>query len=66
MCRNIKKLRYPDRPATDEELREAALQYVRKISGYRIPSKANQTAFESAVDEISLASSKLLGNLQTR
>lgn len=66
MCRNIKKLRYPDRPATDEELREAALQYVRKISGYRIPSKANQAAFESAVDEISLASSKLLGNLQTR
>lgn len=66
MCRNIKKLRYPERPPTDEELREAALQYVRKISGYRTPSKANLAAFENAVDEISQASSRLFDNLHTR
>lgn len=52
MCRNIVKLRQPERLPTDDELRNAALQYVRKITGYRTPSKANRPAFERAVDEI--------------
>lgn len=65
MCRNIKKLRYPDRPPTEEELAEAALQFVRKISGYRKPSKANQDAFETAVQQISVASRTLFENLNT-
>ena len=52
MCRNIKKLRYPDRPPTDEEIREAALQFVRKVSGYRVPSKSNQAAFDQAVEQV--------------
>jgi hypothetical protein len=63
MCRNIKKLRYPDRQATDEELLEAANQFVRKISGYRQPSKANQQVFERAVNEIAQASRNLLDDL---
>lgn len=53
-------------PATEEEIRAAALQYVRKISGYRKPSKANQEVFEKAIDEISLATQKLLQNLVTK
>ncbi len=63
MCRNIKPLRLPDRPATDEEIREAALQYVRKVSGYRKPSRANQPAFDAAVDEVAAATRRMLGNL---
>ncbi len=63
MCRNIKPLRLPDRPATDEEIREAALQYVRKVSGYRKPSRANQPAFDAAVDEVAAATHRMLGNL---
>jgi len=63
MCRNIKKLRYPDRQATDEELLEAANQFVRKISGYRQPSKANRQVFERAVNEIAQASRNLLDDL---
>jgi hypothetical protein len=66
MCRSIKTLRIPDQTATDEEIRAAALQFVRKVSGYRQPSKANADAFESAVDEIALSSKRLLGSLQTR
>jgi hypothetical protein len=66
MCRSIKTLRVPDQTATDEEIRAAALQFVRKVSGYRQPSKANADAFESAVDEIALSSKRLLGSLQTR
>jgi hypothetical protein len=66
MCRSIKTLRIPDQAATDEEIRAAALQFVRKVSGYRQPSKANADAFESAVDEIALSSKRLLGSLQTR
>ena len=66
MCRNIKKLRYPDRAATDEELQDAATQFVRKISGYRQPSKANQEVFQRAIDEIALASRKLLDDLVVR
>jgi hypothetical protein len=60
MCRSIVTLRRPGEPATDEEIRAAALQFVRKVSGYRSPSRANTEAFESAVDEISAASRRLL------
>jgi hypothetical protein len=60
MCRSIKTLRRPDERATDEEVRAAALQFVRKISGYRVPSKRNEEAFDRAVDEIALASRRLL------
>lgn len=60
MCRSIITLRRPDAPPTDDEIRAAALQYVRKVSGYRVPSKRNQAAFEAAVDEISVASRRLL------
>ena len=65
MCRNIKQLRYPDRPPTDTELEEAALQFVRKISGYRQPSQANQAAFETAVSHIAAISRALFDNLHT-
>jgi hypothetical protein len=60
MCRSIKTLRRPDEPATDEEIRAAALQFVRKVSGYRQPSRANTEAFEAAVDEIAESSRRLL------
>jgi hypothetical protein len=63
MCRNIKKLRYPDRPPTDEELHDAALQFVRKISGYRVPSKANSAAFERAVTDIAGVARTMFANL---
>ena len=63
MCRSIKQLRYPDRPPTDVELEEAALQFVRKISGYRKPSKKNQEAFETAVSDIAAISRTLFNNL---
>ena len=66
MCRSIKTLRRPDCPATDEEIRAAALQFVRKISGYRKPSRANERAFSGAVDEIALASRELLDSLKAR
>lgn len=66
MCRSIKTLRRPDEPATDEELRAAALQFVRKISGYRKPSRANEQAFNRAVDEIALTSQTLLESLVVR
>ena len=60
MCRSIKTLRRPDQPATDEEVHAAALQFVRKVSGYRQPSRANAEAFEAAVREIAESSRKLL------
>lgn len=60
MCRSIKVLRKPDEAATPEELTSAALQFVRKISGFHKPSKANQEAFDRAVLEISQASDRLL------
>ena len=63
MCRSIKTLRSADQPPTEEEIRAAALQFVRKISGYRKPSRANEAAFTGAVDEISDASSRLLDSL---
>ena len=66
MCRNIKPLRTLDHPVTDEEIHEAALQYVRKVSGYRKPSRANQAAFDGAVTEVAQATRKLLGNLSPK
>lgn len=66
MCRNIKPLRLPDRKATEQEITEAALQYVRKVSGYRKPSRLNQDAFETAVAEIAQATEKLLNQLHTK
>jgi hypothetical protein len=60
MCRSIKKLRTPEGPATEEEIREAALQFVRKVSGYRAPSKRNAETFDAAVDEVAEASRRLL------
>ena len=53
MCRNIKKLRQPEGIPTDEEVQAAALQFIRKVTGYRVPSKANQDVFEQAVDQVS-------------
>jgi hypothetical protein len=63
MCRNIKQLRAADRPPTDEEIELAALQFVRKVSGYRQPSRANEAAFQMAVAEISAATRQLLDSL---
>jgi hypothetical protein len=63
MCRSIKKLRQPEGLPTDEEIRNAALQFVRKISGYRHPSKANQYAFERAVGDVAKAVRKLCENV---
>ncbi len=63
MCRSIQQLRGADPPATDAEMRDAALQYVRKISGYRFPSRANEEAFAAAVDEIAAATRRLLTGL---
>ncbi|HEX9122682.1 MAG TPA: DUF2277 domain-containing protein [Actinomycetota bacterium] len=61
MCRSIKRLRSPDGEiATEDEIREAALQFVRKVSGYRAPSKRNAEAFDAAVDEVAEASRRLL------
>jgi hypothetical protein len=66
MCRSIKQLRRQGEPATDEEIREAALQFVRKVSGYRIPSKRNAEVFDAAVDEIASASRRLLDAVSSR
>ena len=66
MCRSIKTLRNDEALVEPEEVRAAALQFVRKISGYRQPSKANREAFESAVDEIADSAERLLGNLVSR
>ena len=60
MCRSIKTLRRVDEPATDEEIRAAALQFVRKVSGYREPSRRNAEAFQEAVAEVAAASKRLL------
>ncbi len=65
MCRNIKTLYNFEPPATEDEVRAAALQYVRKISGYNKPSKANEEAFNAAVDAISAISRALLASLET-
>ena len=63
MCRSIKKLRYPDRAPTGDEVTAAARQFVRKISGYRTPSKGNQLAFEQAVAEIAMITQRLLDKM---
>ena len=65
MCRSIKTLRVTGVPVADDEIQAAALQFVRKISGYRQPSKANAQPFDAAVAEISLASRRLLDQLIT-
>jgi len=65
MCRNIRTLHNFDPPASEEEVRSAALQYVRKISGYTKPSQANEKAFEQAIDEVAAVSTKLLDGLVT-
>ena len=66
MCRSIKTLRREDEPATEEEIRAAALQFVRKVSGYRQPSRRNAEAFDAAVDDVSRASRRLLDALEAR
>jgi hypothetical protein len=65
MCRNIRTLYNFDPPATDEEIQAAALQYVRKISGFNKPSRANEEAFAEAIEEVAAASAKLLSRLVT-
>ena len=66
MCRSIKTLRNAEIPATEEEIRAAALQFVRKVSGYRKPSKANEAAFERAVEEVAEATQSLLESLKMK
>ena len=66
MCRSIKTLRNFAEPASSEEVRAAALQFVRKVSGYRVPSRANSEIFEATVDEIAAASQRMLDSLTTR
>ena len=66
MCRSIKTLRGSVEPITDEDVRAAALQYVRKLSGYRKPARVNEAVFEAAVDEVAAASRRLLDGLTVR
>jgi hypothetical protein len=63
MCRSIKQLRNAEIPATEEEVRAAALQFVRKVSGYRKPSKVNQAAFDQAVEEVAQSTHRLLDQI---
>ena len=65
MCRNIKTLFNFEPPVTDDEIRAASLQFVRKISGFNKPSKANEAAFNAAIDEVAAASSRFLRSLET-
>jgi hypothetical protein len=65
MCRNIKTLFNFDPPATDEEIREASIQFVRKLSGFNKPSKANEVAFNRAIEEVAAAARNLLDSLVT-
>ena len=65
MCRNIRTLFNFEPPATAEEIRASALQFVRKLSGFTRPSRANQAAFDRAVDEVADAARRLLGSLET-
>jgi hypothetical protein len=65
MCRSIHTLRRAGAPATDDEIRAAALQFVRKISGYRQPSRANAAAFDAAVDEVAVTARQLLDAVST-
>jgi len=66
MCRNIKRLRRPNEQPTDQELHGAALQFIRKISGFNAPSKANEVAFNHAVEDVTAAGRELFQNLRTR
>ncbi len=66
MCRSIIQLRREESPATEEDIRAAALQFVRKVSGYRKPSCRNTEAFDAAVDEIAVVTQRLLDALETR
>ncbi|HUE98656.1 MAG TPA: DUF2277 domain-containing protein [Anaerolineales bacterium] len=66
MCRSIKQLRNREIPATEEEIRAAALQFVRKVSGYRKPSKVNEAAFAEAVEEVAEATQKLINSLAVK
>lgn len=63
MCRSIQQLRGAEPPATTEEVRDAALQFVRKVSGYRVPSAANAAVFDAAVDDVAAATQRLLDGL---
>jgi hypothetical protein len=65
MCRNIKTLFNFDPPATELEIRDASLQFVRKLSGFNVPSKANQAAFDRAVEDVAAAARLLIGSLVT-
>ena len=65
MCRNIRTLFNFEPPATEEEIRASALQFVRKLSGYAHPSRANEAAFNRAVEEVAAAARRLLGSLET-
>ena len=64
MCRSVKQLRRPEGQPTDEELQAAALQFVRKVSGYRMPSQANKEAFDRAVAEVAATTHTLLADLE--
>lgn len=66
MCRSIKTLRRAEEPATEEEIRAAALQFVRKVSGYREPSRKNREAFDAAVEDVAVASRRLLDAVAPR
>ncbi len=66
MCRSIKPLRLPDRQASEAEIAEAALQYVRKVSGYHKPSRLNQEAFDAAVEDVAAATRRMLERLQAQ
>ena len=66
MCRSIKQLRNSEIPATEEEIRAAALQFVRKVSGYRKPSRLNEKAFQRAVEEVAEATRKLINSLTVK
>jgi hypothetical protein len=65
MCRNIKTLFNFDPPATEEEIRAASLQFVRKLSGFNAPSKANEEAFNSAIDDVAAVARRLIDSLET-
>lgn len=65
MCRNIKTLFNFEPPATELEIRDAALQFVRKLSGFNVPSRANEAAFERAVEEVAASARTLIGSLRT-
>ena len=66
MCRSIKTLRNAEVPATEEEIRAAALQFVRKVSGYRKPSRVNEAAFELAISDIAQSTQKLLESISVK